>query len=1090
MNHYKHIDYFSDMDYVWKFLSAMVLIEIPLLLYFYVVKTNNSTTMKSFEKIKVEERERILFDNQTKNSTIFQPTSFITITKTTILANVKKAWPVTKTEKSKHLLAHAMSPKTSKEMRTKGTNYSQSNVKYTKNKKVNIPAGNKSYITSCTFSFDDTSLLQAREKLSKPFYLFYIHIDTGDFKYLSDNDRDTLLHWQYVLKEEKFLVQLPVDVDFLTFKLLVLDKEETTISIKLLSNKSNCFQKDYSDTLRSIKFLLWNKLFLNNTNYFLCNRYYEGAIGRNILYYVTTIWVGYDLTCSEMSSTQEFVQDIKFEKGCTPVITSIFCYLLSLQCVWVFVLLDIPKNSNGSKHEQNYQMKKAKDSRSKLDAKIHTIDETCDTDTVINSQLAQTDTTDTDNCENAIEVSPEAQRKNQKYKKNPDMQKGSRSDKTKLNPELIEIHEEKNSKTDQTYAKRNVKQESPKSQNLHRETLNKPPEPPEHPEHIESSKSETHLKESQRMQDNDNEKRNTSVEEPTSATSLKCCPEFLHSGEKPCYKRNDRPYGLRRFVTKLLYTKCCFCRECCLHNPVMRLQFLIWVSVLLPFGFYRTFGRYCLLKLTYEDYFNVARPSEPFLSCLSRDCIVTFDIIYATCFPVIYIFLVHNLLNVFLKSETRICCNVSVDESQKLIINNEKLCDRFLFSYIQFSRALGTCCQKDCCENKDSCRRCCKQCCCNNCGECCCNYCEKCCCNYCEDCCCNKSKECNDNNCEKCKENCNTCCNLFKMCCISKSCSSVCIGLCSCFYCTFPCIPFHCKFTEACLKNYTCCKTNSENNLVLILIIGFYLIVMLLLLLLFYIFCLRPMFSTFTFLLRSFTYIVFVLFPNRPFFMRIAIMFVTAFIYFSNYIHELINMNAAILSFIFELEEEKQLSLSEETILGDNRDIKENAYYDNRKDKIEAEEKCKVENIDEEKFESIYQNLSFTRRKFYTLYLKILVVIIYLFITFETFITNTKSLTGSNFKDILQFLLILIGPYAIVYFLKANDSDFLTEENKTEIRNAFKSYRCEAYDVEGLSTKSHSDESSFTSKYSSSERIPLVDKSKTGKKTCSYTVEV
>lgn len=121
-----------------------------------------------------------------------------------------------------------------------------------------------------------------------------------------------------MLKEEKFLVQLPVDVDFLTFKLLVLDKEETTISIKLLSNKSNCFQKDYSDTLRSIKFLLWNKLFLNNTNYFLCNRYYEGAIGRNILYYVTTIWVGYDLTCSEMSSTQEFVQDIKFDKRLYP----------------------------------------------------------------------------------------------------------------------------------------------------------------------------------------------------------------------------------------------------------------------------------------------------------------------------------------------------------------------------------------------------------------------------------------------------------------------------------------------------------------------------------------------------------------------------------------------------------------------------------------------------------------------------------------------------------------------------------------------------------------------------------------------------
>lgn len=111
MNHYKHIDYFSDMDYVWKFSSAMVLIEIPLLLYFYVVKTNNSTTMKSFEKIKVEERERILFDNQTKNSTIFQPTSFITITKTTILANVKKSMASYKNRKIKAFISACYEPK-------------------------------------------------------------------------------------------------------------------------------------------------------------------------------------------------------------------------------------------------------------------------------------------------------------------------------------------------------------------------------------------------------------------------------------------------------------------------------------------------------------------------------------------------------------------------------------------------------------------------------------------------------------------------------------------------------------------------------------------------------------------------------------------------------------------------------------------------------------------------------------------------------------------------------------------------------------------------------------------------------------------
>lgn len=37
------------------------------------------------------------------------------------------------------------------------------------------------------------------------------------------------------------------------------------------------------------------------------------------------------------------VHDILIEKGWTPVITSIFCYILSLQFVWIFVFLDVIK---------------------------------------------------------------------------------------------------------------------------------------------------------------------------------------------------------------------------------------------------------------------------------------------------------------------------------------------------------------------------------------------------------------------------------------------------------------------------------------------------------------------------------------------------------------------------------------------------------------------------------------------------------------------------------------------------------------------------------------------------------------------------
>lgn len=78
----------------------------------------------------------------------------------------------------------------------------------------------------------------------------------------------------------------------------------------------------------------------------------------------------------------------------------------------------------------------------------------------------------------------------------------------------------------------------------------------------------------------------------------------------------------------------------------------------------------------------------------------------------------------------------------------------------------------------------------------------------------------------------------------------------------------------------------------------------------------------------------------------------------------------------------------------------------------------------------------------------------YIFITFTTFILNAKSLTGSDFKDILQFLLIIIGPYAIIFFLKANKSDFLTEENKRQIQEAYDAkYETEKKDVKDTSSR-------------------------------------
>lgn len=54
----------------------------------------------------------------------------------------------------------------------------------------------------------------------------------------------------------------------------------------------------------------------------------------------------------------------------------------------------------------------------------------------------------------------------------------------------------------------------------------------------------------------------------------------------------------------------------------------------------------------------------------------------------------------------------------------------------------------------------------------------------------------------------------------------------------------------------------------------------------------------------------------------------------------------------------------------------------------------------------------------------------YLFITIESFITNQKSLTVISFQDILKFLLIIIGPYTILFFLKQIKTIFLPSKTR------------------------------------------------------------
>ena len=100
--------------------------------------------------------------------------------------------------------------------------------------------------------------------------------------------------------------------------------------------------------------------------------------------------------------------------------------------------------------------------------------------------------------------------------------------------------------------------------------------------------------------------------------------------------------------------------------------------------------------------------------------------------------------------------------------------------------------------------------------------------------------------------------------------------------------------------------------------------------------------------------------------------------------------------------------------------------------KIVTEEK-----IDEETFDYVYEKLTFVTKRLYLLCLKVLIVFMYLFITIETFIRNRSDLTEASFPHLLEFLILAIGPYAVSFFLKTDKGDFLSSENKYEIKQNF-----------------------------------------------------
>lgn len=225
------------------------------------------------------------------------------------------------------------------------------------NNKSITATGNFSF---CSFSFDKNSLQETRKKLAElqqqSANMFYVSLYTDtNLDSFSTQQRDNLLHWQYVLKKEQFLTLLPVDFELLTFNWFLNEKNaEKVLRMKILYNTSKCIE-NFSHAFRSLQLLLWNELFANDTNYYLCHNNFEGVTGRTILYVITSTWIGYDLSCSSLTNIAE--NEFEAKKDALIFSAHNFCYFLALQFVWVFLILDISyenKQTGRRKYEAIY----------------------------------------------------------------------------------------------------------------------------------------------------------------------------------------------------------------------------------------------------------------------------------------------------------------------------------------------------------------------------------------------------------------------------------------------------------------------------------------------------------------------------------------------------------------------------------------------------------------------------------------------------------------------------------------------------------------------------------------------------------------
>lgn len=951
---------FTAMDQMRRYMFIMIFLQIVIIMlitcYFSLAFNNNTMTISNNKK-RAEDLNDIQNKSKASNGTPEQKVK--NQNDSTVLLHLKDN-QFNSDEKTKH-----------SSIRNNSTTHG--NKTFSKDMST-VQSGNK---TVCAFSFDKNNLTSARNNLSRPYYLFYVNLNIQDLN-LTLEQKDQSMHWQYIRKKEQFLVQLPVDFDLLTYNLLVIDKEQTTLNINVVYNHSTCAYS-FQDQLESIRLLLWNELFDHNTSFYLCNRHFVDNAAREFLYNFTTIWVGYDLNCSEVSSKGGF-NYILLTKDHLPLVIPLFCYFLSLQFVWIFALLDFKTDP----------------------ATIHT-----DLDkNIINIEPCSKSIQDDQNLSYNRKDRPYGLKRfvvkilygkycsPMPFTINPGIRLLSLLWFFILLP--FGVYRTINRYTLSNDIYKNYCQVVRTSEPMFRPKC----------------------KSSEKLY------------------YVIAIMDMLYAAIFPLVYIIVGNISYKFFLTNYSRT-CCFLPEneedqelITKSNRVsdrinfFNYQFCKYISI-----------EYLCKKISCNE---CSDDSVKLTLCKAFACVLTFFFSFVYCFFPIIPFSCCTHVQFWEHEQQSTQTNPSNEETRQANISNASTSQSHSRSRTIHTSS-GTTIQQTgssgsnmittttsssngstiiiltvpniCLTNPSS------------------------------------SVDTNLTNISTSISNTNQ---------TDATIDSTNGSINSPYQSSNPTDPgpsiipmnpnnptngipdstnqnttsqnqrtdstnqsAHPADSDTNPRNPT---TNQNNQIWKILkVIIIFLCHLICIIIGQYFFCLRPIISTFTFIFRSFTYFVFVVLVVRTHILNYTILIVTTLTYFFKYLHEIVNMNAEILKYIFFINDERRRS---------NSDRANNETGDH----------TKIKYIDEEMFDFIYQRLLFVRKRLHFMFQKMVIVFMYLFITIETFITNKESLTGPSFQHIVEFLLIIIGPYAISLFLKINKDDFLTDNNKTEIEKEYTCY--------------------------------------------------